>query len=295
MSNGNLFDRAVCLDVTFHKAGVRRKGDVGEIQTSADKDCLGLSKAIIDCKEYADVTAIATGFRRYCEKIALPSPLKRGTYLIPLELLDQVSAELDRAEAAFNEAADAFIDVYPDAKERARERLAEQYDEDNYPDPEKLREAFYVERRMLDFSPPGSDKVSAALRSRELERWKRDMRNAGNEIRAGLRVAAQELVGGLRNKLQALSSEGNKQRLTAAAVDNVSEFLNLFYSRDITQDDAMREVVGQAQAILEGTDVESLRSDESLRANVLSQMAGVVESLDRLVEECPKRAYAFED
>ena len=290
----SILENACCLDLTFRRPGIRRKGNLDLITCEANKDLLGLSKAILDSPEYKKIVGIARETRQWVEKRGLPSPLKRGTYLIPLAVLDSVYEKIDNAEQEFKDAVDAFIAVYPDQKAKAEVELRDQYNEMDYPEPETLRHAFGIERRLLDFGVPGQSKIGRFLYEKEKAREEQTWANATDEIQEALRLAFKSLVGNLADQLEP-KEDGSRKRLTSSAVDKLGEFLELFQHRNLTDDADLEGLVIQARNVLNGKSAETIKKSDTIRGEVAGEMARVLTALDKLLEAAPRRAIMLDD
>jgi hypothetical protein len=289
-----LMDSAVVLDLTFHRPGIRRKADISLVETDADKNMLGLTKAIVDSKEYAAVIKVASETRRWVGLRALPSPLKRGTYLISVELVADVYEYLDAADASYMAKAEEFLLVYPWQVREAKQKLLDQFDPDNYPSVKKLRAAFYVERRLIDFGVPNPEKIGKAFWLREKKRAEKTWAKAADEVQAALRTAFRELVGHLAERLQP-KDDGTKKVFRDTAVDKVLEFVDLFQQRNLTGDAELSGLVTQARNVLKGKKADKLRTSVVARGEVAEEMGRVMTALDELMETAPRRRIRFDD
>ena len=293
-----MFEDSVLFDLTFHHPGIRRKADKTLITTAADKDQLGLSKAIIDSDEYRAICTIASNCRKWLEARSGKSILKRGTYMIRVEVLDAVYEHVEHAKTEYMAAVETFMAAYPAAKEKARVDLVDQFDEANYPDAETLRKAFYISKRVLDVSPPGSNKVSEALKAKELKQWREDMAALGEETRQTLRKAALDVFTGFRQTLAnvgTMDEDGKKVRFNAQAVKKAETFLELFYHRDITNDTEMQAICADMKSLLDGVDNKTLKSNDAVRAEIESETGKIVAQLDGLLEAAPTRLFTWDD
>ena len=116
----NLFDRAVILSVTLRRPGTRRKASTSLIDvispaademlstpnvqpmfTTTDKSLLHLSKDILDSDELRAVQRLDGTIREYLSRTGLPSPLKQGCYLIPIDLIEASCLHLRRHSKRF--------------------------------------------------------------------------------------------------------------------------------------------------------------------------------------------------
>lgn len=301
-----LDERTVCLDVTFHVPGVNRrikdaevrsrKNDVTSItdEERANQAWVRANKTIMVSETYAAINEVRRKARQLIESKALPSPLKRGTYRVPLESLEEIYQCLDAAEARFVLLADQVRDEYESVKEAARENLKELYDERDYVDAETFRRAFWVERRLLEFGMPGQSKLGEYLYQRERERWADQAKNEVAEIVQALRESARKVFAHLVQQLSP-ADDGKRRVLRPEAIEAVIEFADTFQSRNVLGDDALAEMVTKAKGLLEGKTQKDLAKNATLREEIRSQLAEVTETLDSLIETGVARSISFEE
>jgi len=299
-----LFDNTVCLAVTFHRAGQHRRVRRGEAEVvnafnqgkKPDQDRFSIGKRIFDSEHYRAAMRIAYEFDVWVQRRSVPCPLRRGTHLIPIDLLDEICARLDEAQARYATEADALVAEYDELKQAARMGLKDLYREADYPAPEQLRQSFWVERRMFDFSPPSETKLSEAVYQQERSRWQQTFAEAENEVRQALRESMLTLVSHLAERLEP-SPDGKKKVLRDSAVDKVVEFLELFDRRNVLNDKELKALVVRARQVLSEDSVmaEALRQDGAVREIVRRRMEEVKTRLDALVESGPARVITFDE
>jgi len=296
-----IIDNVVVLDVVFHRAGIRRKADISKIdakvtgeETATDKAMLGLTKAIVDSKEYTAAVKVTGDARSWLDRRSLPSPLKRGTYLIPLSMVEEVNTYLDDVERQYKVKVEEFLLVYPQQVENAKVRLANQFDVRNYPTVECLRASFWIERRMLDFGVPSPDKIGQELWQKEKARAEQSWFVAVNEIQLALREAFRTLVAHLAERLEP-NPNGTKKIFKDTAVEKLVEFIDIFKNRNLTGDVELEGLVVQARNVLAGKRPDSLRKNSSARGEVAGEMARVTIALDKLLVNAAKRSISFEE
>lgn len=289
-----IMDEVVVLDLTFHRAGIRRKADISKVETGAKKDQLGLTKAIVDSKEYAAAMSVTGEARGWVDRRSLPSPLKRGTYLVPITMVAGVNDYLDQVEQRYLAKAEEFCRAYPDLVRRAKVDLADQFDADNYPSVGQLRRSFWVERRLLDFGVPSEAKIGKALWQQEKARAEATWSSAVDEIQVALRDAFRSLVGHLAERLEP-NADGSRKVFRDTAIEKLLEFIDLFKSRNLTGDADLEGLIIQARNVLKGRNVKALRDNATARGEVAGEMARVMVAMDKLLEDAPRRKISFED
>jgi hypothetical protein len=296
-----VIDNVIVLDVVFHRAGIRRKADISKIdakvtdeELATDKAMLGLTKSIVDSKEYTAAVKVTSDARAWLDRRSLPSPLKRGTYLVPLSMVDDVNVYLDEVDKQYRAKVEEFLLVYPQQVENAKVRLANQFDQRNYPTIECLRASFWIERRMLDFGVPSPAKIGQELWQKEKARAEQSWSTAVDEIQIALREAFRTLVAHLAERLEP-NPDGTKKIFKDTAIEKLVEFIDIFKNRNLTGDAELEGLVSQARNVLSGKRPESLRKNSSARGEVAGEMARVTVALDKLLVNASKRSIRFED
>lgn len=279
-----IFDKTVCLCVGFHAPGTTRNGDKSILDTEADKNELKLTKRIFNSDTYAANRRIRNEAKRWLEKRSVPSPLRNGTYLIPVVLIDEVNAKLDEMIQEYNRTADQFAEEYPSLIEEWKDRLKDQFDRRNYPSARQIRRRFGVDRMILNFSLAQSDKFD---QSAELE-------EAVQEIRTFLRQGLLDLVNRLADMLGE-TKDGKKKKVQGRTLQAFNEWMELLPARLVVDDDELMKLAGQARKIMEGKSVDDLRDLDRIRDETRTVLEKVGTKLKDMVKDAPSRSFGFDD
>jgi len=279
-----LFDKTICLKVQFRAPGTRRHGDLTDIDTDAQKTELALSKRIFDSETYQLNRRIRNQVKKWLERRSVPSPLSNGTYLIPVQLVDDVNRKLDEVRVEYDASADKFVEEYPALIDVWREKLGSQFNADDYPSPREMRRRFAMERMILNFSParPGEIDQSAEIES------------AVNEIKAALRYGLLELVQRLSGMLEE-GKDGKKKRISSSSVDQFNEWMELLPARLVVDDEELKAVADRARKLMTGKSVADLRDIEKVRSQTKTGLTKIAQRLEKLVRDVPSRAFGFDD
>lgn len=309
-----LFDRAVILSVTLRRPGTRRKAstslievvptttedtsaspDVPQPSPTTDKSLLHLTKDILDSEELRAIQRQDGLIRDYLGRLGLPSPLKHGCYLIPIDLVETVEAKLGELFAQRKSLVQTFISTYPEKRTQAASRLGPLFDPRDYPSVERLMEAFEVSTQYLTFGIPGSLRsISPSLLKREEEKAKQRIAAVEDEIVQVLRLSLKELVDHMVERLQP-GPDGKPKVFRNTLMTNMQEFLETFKARNLTDDQDLEALVEQAKGILASVDAATLRTSDATRNHVQAQMTQIKQSLDGLIVARPTRYYAFDE
>jgi hypothetical protein len=277
-----LFEKTVCLSVTFHMAGDSRIGDINEIETDANRGRLNLSKKIFRSENYKAMQQIQWKTKEWIQKRALPSPLRHGTFLLPKSMVDEVIQKLDEQTEAYNKIADAFIAEYPTLISESKKQLKSQFNEANYPSAKEMRSRFWVSRMFVKFG-----NVSGVDQSKEIQ-------SAIDDIQSTLRMGMLELV----DKLQVMLGErkdGRKAAVRKGTLDAFNEWLEMLPKKNILEDTELEELANKARLLLKGNKQSDLRDIDSVRSKVKKEMGAISDKLKSMIVACPRRSFDFEE
>ena len=297
----NILDLTTCLLLRFHKTGLIRKGNIAKIQTTANKDRLGLHKKILTSDNYEQMLLIARDIRRHAVRRQIPgSPFAEGTHLMPLPFVDDMNAKISNAEAGYNHFADLFVAEYAGLVEEAKIELDDQFDASNYFDTSTavgrnaLRAKFWVERRWFDWSPPSDKKVGKAVANQERSRQATEIQDMALQVKAALRMGLKKLIDHLVERL-APQPNGSRKTFMDSTITKITDFLELFSARNVCGDKELAILADQAKEVLQGQTASAIKENEELAAVVTARMSTVKSNLDKLLLEMPERALYLDD
>lgn len=294
-SGADLSKRAVILAFRTGLPGNRRKVSTSEVEVDADKSMISLSKDLLDSEELKAVRKFDGQVRRWVLTRCLPSYFREGFYLLPVGLISEVDQELSAKAQEREQLISAFLASYPTKVEEARGRLRSLFNPTDYPSEQRLYRAFVWEVKYISFSVPGTlQEVNRELWEREQQKAERYWQETANEVRSALRESMAGLVNHLVDKLG--YEDGGKPRIFRdSAVEKLSDFLETFYKRDITNDSDLTPIVEKAKALLDGVDPELLRRSPKAREAIKEGFGRVKLALDAMLVDRPARMISFDD
>jgi hypothetical protein len=296
MAESNIMDRCVLLQVSVSSFGVKRKLPTSKIDAGdANKTFLHVSKDLIKSERYTAIRKADGDFRTWLTSRCLPSLFKEGIYLLPIDLIEEVDAEIQKYTAARQERIDRFLEEYPDKRDEAETELGSCFDASQYPEPMAVRATFGVVTRYLSFSTPGNLRgINKDIFDRETQKLKETIASAQEEIQTVLRAGFSELVTHLIDRLSP-DATGKQKVFRDSLIGNVRDFMANFAARNITDDAELAALVDQAREIIEGVDPQTLRDHRGVRNTVREALADVKSTLDEMLVDKPGRKIAFED
>jgi hypothetical protein len=279
-----IFDKTVCLSVTFCRPYVYRQAGMKDIETDGDKNELHLTKRIFTSENYRKCESIAFSMRKWLATRSLPSPLRDGTYLIPQPLLESVNAKLEEATGEYNAAADAFTAEYPGLIEEWKEKLGSHFDADNYVTPNQIRRKFRLARMLLNFSPACPDEIDQ----------REEIKEAILEIKVTLRAGLLELIQRLSNMLGD-RKDGKKKGFRSEALEAFTEWVDLLPARLVVDDEQLKNLAEKAKKIMAGKSADELRDLDQVRDKTRAALEDVGNKLQKLLKDMPARAFGFDE
>ena len=257
---------------------------------------LKLNRQLLDSKELEAITSHdgktrVTILRKWC----VPSFADEGYYFVPLVLVPEVDEYLSEREAERKDLVEAFYSVYEGLQVQAQSEQGALYRVADYPEVGKVKSSFTWTVRYLAFSTPGKlQEISQSLYQRERDRLAATWQQAGEEVREALREAWSGLVDHFVERLS-YKPGGKPQAFKDTLVGNMTDFIALFDKRNLTDDDELSAIIGQARSLLSGVDPEQLRKDLPVRDRIRQSFEEIKRASDSFLVDKPARQIDFDD
>ena len=136
--------------------------------------------------------------------------------------------------------------------------------------------------------------LPASMIERERQKIEDNFKGLYEEVRGATRGLMADLVGHLVERLTP-DPDGRKKTFQKTSVTNLSEFLDTFHLKNITDDAELAELTEQAKLLLSGVAPTDLRTSKPLHDEVLTGMQEVKAKLDELILKAPSRGISLED
>lgn len=292
---GDLQREAVLFSLKIGQWRIRKNADRSKVETTADKRLVNVRKRILDSAEYRQIVSADTAAREFVLRQSLPSPLGRGVYLLPINLVRSTMKWLREYQAFRGSLIDAFLAVYPARHEEMRAALGDMYNEKDYPGAEEVRARFWVGTMMMELNAPTSLKgISGELYNEEVERIRNVWDEARGAVTQALYEEMAELVGTLSDRLA--PRDGKKdQVLRDSVVDKFQEWLDLFQARNLTKDAGLEELVDRAKGIVGGLEAKAIRESPALRKDLAGQFKSLNDQLVSVIGARPSRKIRLDE
>lgn len=295
----------VVLNLSFGLPAVSSKIAEDEVETDADPGRVAAAKKLlVGSEEFRKVTKVRTAVKAWAASVALSNQMVgAGRYLVPLRAVEYIEGKLRLfREFDWEPAVEAFVEAYPDIKRRAalsKEEggLGSLYDETDYPEAETVgkRCRFTWAYEAPPGAPSSLAEVSEAFFREQRVKAEGAWKDATEDIAIGLRVGLQGLVERMASVLKP-GKDGRRKSLRDSLVNELREFLVLFDSRNILDDDDVAMLAARARTLMAGVDnAETLRTDTGTRERVQAGMEALAAEVGRSVVRRRKISFGEED
>jgi len=289
-----ILERCVCLTLERHYFGNDRQISVDKVIEAAngqtdmlDGKQIHATKRLIPTDEILPVKRLFwTEAESKLKRKAIPGHRVFGntSFLIPLATVEELDADLVKAQTTIHEAAVALGERYADAIERQRVALGPLFNEADYVSKAALIDSFSLDWSYVRFGAPERlEAVNHVLAANAERKHTQKLERAYDEVLYGLRESAAEVLGDLEERLTP-KADGKARTIRGTALRDLEEFIKYLPARNMTDDDKLPAIMARVQARAQGLSVETLRDDvaarESLRAVVAEAKAAVGELVE---------------
>jgi hypothetical protein len=294
-SRVSIIDKSIMISVEFSRFGNRRKAGLGLVSVNAEKAMLNLTKRLLKSKEFDAIVSHDREVVAWLNAVALPFPVRNGSYLIPIPIVDQVEQQMQTFLAARQTLIAAFCAAYPQQVADIEKELRDLYNPRDYPTLDVVRQKFGFAWQYLDYGVPGRLKtLNLALFQQAKEKMEVEVRQATEEVQQGLRAGMLGLVEHLCDRLTP-GEDGKPRVFRNTLIENMAGFLNTFDVRNITNDAELQTLVQQARSLISGVAPDDVRKNEGLRAALAQGFQNLKAQIDPLVIERTRRINIDDD
>lgn len=266
------------------------------IQSEIDPTLLHVSKDILESPELKAISEHDTALKAWVRARCLPSPFKgKGIMILPVRLIQEVAEEVEASKRDRQPLIEQFISMYEQRKQEAQAKLSTGYDASDYPNVQQVREAFTFEFQLWELSTPGQlATVNRELYQRELTKMQNMWSEASHQVSTVLLQEFRKLTAHLSEKL-APGEDGKTKIFRDTTVTNLTQWLDLFQSRNITDDAELVETVTKARQLISGVHPDTIRDSDTLRAELAKSFAEITAEVDATLIDRPMRAIDLDE
>ena len=193
-----------------------------------------------------------------------------GARLLPMKNFFEYKQTLGDFETQFVEAVEDFLSDYPTLVTAAAFQLGDLFDNNEYPDVEKLRSKFGFRYVFLPVAEMGDFRIDVNEAHKE-ELKKQYEEYYQNKLSDAMQDAWERLHECLSRMSEKLAGE-EKQIFRDTLVGNAEELCNLLTKLNVTNDPKLEQMRKKLESALIGVTAEDLRKDNSLRLDTKSKV-----------------------
>lgn len=277
-----------------------------------DTKLVKTTKQLIDKKYLDPISKLDGRMRNDMYQFGMrPKFLGTGNVIVPIRMLHYVVGRIEAYKRERGRLIDDLIERYPEAKEETKRRSPELYDESEYPSSESLRDSFTVSYNMFSVGFPDiveriegavvqevGRKADAAAASMLAENdailtqarvnQQKELEEAVNEIRQGLRLGLKTLNEGLHDKIRGMATE--RKVFKPGFVSAMRTYLETFDAKNITNDTELSALVNRTRELLNGVSPELIRNDLDTRVRIDRELASINSQLNEMTEAAVRPA-----
>ena len=280
--------------VSFTWLGVRKSLNAEQMNQAAESfgaegQYLSAAKKLLDTSHEAfqAVSAVRHQIISYWKGLSLPYP-EPGMRLIKQEAIDGFNNKLTEFREELTAAVDHLDTHFTTLKSAARDRLGSLYNSDDYPP--TLRGMFLVDWDFPSVEPPEYLlRLDPALFQQERNRIAARFDEAVKLAEEAFVGEFSKLVSHLVERLTQDGADGERKIFRDTAITNLTDFFERFKGLNVRSNADLDRLVETAQRTLSGVDPHIVRSSDSLRAHVTTELSAVQSVLDGMLVDQPRR------
>jgi len=271
-----------------------------EVRINAAIKRLGLTKKLVECKEYDAIKTFLGGVSQTVKRMySTPSFIEDGWFAVKLDIVDLLREYVKGAQAELRRVyIPAFVDVYAARIQEGREVLREQFKEKDFPSAESMAGKFNIQYRLLQFE------VAEGLPPEIREEEERKLRESFTEARKQIvELLWTEFAGAVDHIVDRLkpTEDGKRKKFGDKLFDNLVEYLEAFANRNPFRDEQLTALVDKAKGILKASNLngkplgEQMKTYEGNRRATRAAFEELKGELTKGITELPGRSFSFDD
>jgi hypothetical protein len=285
----NIFQKGCLVQMSVSKWGGVKKIDKSKLSNMVDQaeyDWVTATKKLVDPESLKPICKINNSARNWLATISLPFPIN-GMVFVPKDLINMVDEKLVEFKLKFNEAVQDFTQDYSYLRATAKTYLGELFNEIDYP--VDISGKFNFNWRFIILDVPNGDTklLAPEVYAREKEKFIQTMEEARYMAIDALREEFSQMVERITDRFTQ-NADGQPKVFKNTTVDSFYEYFQTFKDRNIFQDHELTTLVNRAQAVLNGSNVDQIRSNAKLKDHIRSGMTDIEGAIEKIFNR-PRR------
>ena len=283
MSPGSLAERAMLVKLTISCWGAKRN-DHNVAQEVADKHqsdaTMGrFTKVLLKSENREKFLKVAREAKVVHRRMTLP--WDEGVGLLPASMYFKFTEAMSEKRRKAEEHIEAFVKEYAEqwngGMSRYKAQLGSLFDENDYPEPDRVRSKYGIRVRTFPISDPNdfrvqmSEEAKDALKAQMFQDYRSELEDA-------LKIPFVRLHRVLSKVQEKLSEEDAIFR--DSLIDNVREMVELLPALNITGNKDLEALLNRTNKEVAGiVDMKALRKDPKFRKQVAASAASILKGM----------------
>lgn len=285
-------DDVSLLFIEHHAWGNRKKASQAVIQYGSkeeDKLMFSSSKKLVDSKEYREINSYWINIKNRIERLCVPAFRFKSAYFVKQEKIEETEEILKNSLPIYKEKVKDFLNVYNKRIEEAEKKLGkEHFDRADYPTNLQMENRFYYNWQWLKVNV--ADNLPPEIRKKQIEKTKKAWDESINRVDIYLAGLFKDLIDNLAERLTP-DENGKPKQFKSASVDNITEFIKTFQSRNIGNFTELESIMKEAEKRL--VDPKSIRENIVVRQEIAENMGKIQNNLEKYIVKKKNRKFKF--
>lgn len=288
----NWLDNTVLCSITVRRFGTLKQVKAGELDdTIGGQEIIGmmhantikLTKKLLDAPELNNIVSFDNRYQVLFRHYSVPNIFKHGIYAVPISLLQKWETHVQQYVTERAALVEQFLQVYEDAVRQAQNTLGVLFSDTDYPTVTELRSRFRVDVHYMELSVPKKlQRVSPELYYQAQQELCKKIEEGKQYIEHVLCEEILTMVHDLSRILKGLD-DGEPKKLHFSRIEKIEEWCSLFRARNVTDFQALADVVRQLQETVSGVDKIALKR-EDVRQCLRKELSDTLRSLTFIKE-----------
>lgn len=235
--------------------------------SGAQRGSASVVKNLFDKKDYAPIKKKLGEIRSKHYFMTAPW-LDSGPRILPSKLFIKYTEQMRELQTEAERLIDNFCDGYEDRIVKEQLRLNGLFNQDDYPSPSEVRNAFGI-RFSYAPVPTGDDFRVEGVDEEQLEAIRQDIIQREKQANEAV---LQEAITRIKDAVGHMSDRLNdpKAKFHDTLVTNIRELLEVLPAMNIEEDSQFDELCNEVDSRLASVEADDLRRDSKLRSSVAS-------------------------
>lgn len=245
---------------------------------------ISATKKILEAKELKEIKAAQISLTNWVKNNALPAEefLRDGCWFIHTDLIPDLEVKHAECCMAIDGQVESLRERWEELKEESRVALGHEWNDGLLPNPEFLDAEFGVEYSLLKLSIPES--LSPEVYKKQLEAQNERLKSAYAEVDNTLTEQLKSLLSVFKARCdEYVTGQGrSSSKFHSSLLKNLLDYTKRFERRNLTQNDALSQIVDGVSLWAEEVNLETIKKDENVRKAASAKCEEFINALEAM-------------